>query len=421
MGLLDIWNEWKRNNQYSSTGFEDYTYTPGGTMDVPGQGDGFSTMLNRKDKPDQIFKNKKPELGNQIVQGGGAADISGEAAMFDDKGNYGKTNTGFVKIKDTDGKVKLLPANNKKVKQAGSDFVLTKQEAGKTPNLAKENMPSDPIVMGGSGTQQGDISFMQKLANMANVDFDKAMASWEDKGGFEGLMANPAFTMGLAFMQAGAEGKTLGAGALDNTLKAAGISQHYKNIIEARKMEPIQATTADIAEVKDMLKSINIEEGNWLENLISGPGAGAKYEAAVEEIAVQFQKEIREKQKALKEAGKSQIIRRTDQLKILERLVNSNIVRKKESFLSKIGITSGTLQKDIPGLARGGTAQAGKAYVVGEEGPEIIIPKSDGNVLTNDDSQIYAMLLAANPQLQKVSRQRAEKILRNRFPEYFEG
>ena len=158
-------------------------------------------------------------------------------------------------------------------------------------------------------------------------------------------------------------------------------------------MEPIQATTADIAEVKDMLKSINIEEGNWLENLISGPGAGAKYEAAVEEIAVQFQKEIREKQNDLKRQGKSQIIRRTDQLKILERLVNSKIVRKKESFLSKIGITSGTLQKDIPGLARGGTAQAGKAYVVGEEGPEIIIPKSDGNVLTNDDSQIYAMLL----------------------------
>jgi hypothetical protein len=419
MGLLDIWNEWKRNNQYSSTGFEDYTSTPGGTMNVTGQGDGFSTMLNRKDKPDQIFKDKK--LGNQIVQGGSAADIAGEAAMFDDKGNYGQTNTGFVRIKDTDGKVKLLPANNKKVKQAGSDFTLTKQEAGKTPNLAKDNMPSDPIVMGGSGTQQGDISFMQKLANMANVDFDKAMASWKDKGGFEGLMANPAFTMGLAFMQAGAEGKTLGAGALDNTLKAAGISQHYKSIIEARKMEPIQATTADIAEVKDMLKSINIEEGNWLENLISGPGAGAKYEAAVEEIAVQFQKEIREKQNDLKRQGKSQIIRRTDQLKILERLVNSKIVRKKESFLSKLGITSGTLQKDIPGLARGGTAQAGKAYVVGEEGPEIIIPKSDGNVLTNDDSQIYAMLLAANPQLQKVSRQRAEKILRNRFPEYFEG
>jgi len=71
--------------------------------------------------------------------------------------------------------------------------------------------------------------------------------------------------------------------------------------------------------------------------------------------------------------------------------------------------------------ARGGPIEQGKPYVVGEEGPEIIIPRSDGNVLSNDDSQIYAMLLASNPQLQKVSRQRAEKILRNRFPEYFEG
>jgi hypothetical protein len=69
----------------------------------------------------------------------------------------------------------------------------------------------------------------------------------------------------------------------------------------------------------------------------------------------------------------------------------------------------------------GGPVKAGKPYVVGEAGPEIVIPTSDGNVLSNDDSQIYAMLLASNPQLQKVSRQRAEKILRNRFPEYFEG
>ena len=30
------------------------------------------------------------------------------------------------------------------------------------------------------------------------------------------------------------------------------------------------------------------------------------------------------------------------------------------------------------------------------------------------------MLLAANPQLQKVSKARAEKIIRARFPEYFE-
>jgi hypothetical protein len=83
--------------------------------------------------------------------------------------------------------------------------------------------------------------------------------------------------------------------------------------------------------------------------------------------------------------------------------------------------TAGTVSKEPEFRMDGGPVESGKPYVVGEEGPEIIIPKSDGNVLTNDDSQIYAMLLAANPQLQQVSRQRAEKILRARFPEYFEG
>ena len=273
-------------------------------------------------------------------------------------------------------------------------------------------------------TSQGDANQqnLDFLARIAGVDMKQAQQTWKNKGGFEGLMANPAFTMGLAFMQAGAEGKTLGAGSLDNVMKAAGISSHYKKVLEARKMEPIQATSTDISEVKDMLKSINIEEGNWFENLIGGPKSGARYEAAVEEIALEFQKEVREKQAALKQAGKSQVIKRTDQLKILEKLVKSGKIQKKENFLNKIGITSGTLQdtSGTKGLARGGPMKAGKSYLVGEEGPEIVLPKTSAKVLSNDDSKIYAMLLAANPQLQKVSRARSEKILRNRFPEYFE-
>ena len=103
-------------------------------------------------------------------------------------------------------------------------------EFAKNNQIPKQDAkPSDPIVMGGSGTQQADdINFMQKLANMANVDFDKAAATWKDKGGFEGLMSNPAFTIGLAFLQAGAEGKSLGQGALDNVIKAGAVSQQYK-------------------------------------------------------------------------------------------------------------------------------------------------------------------------------------------------
>ena len=106
----------------------------------------------------------------------------------------------------------------------------------------------------------------------------------------------------------------------------------------------------------------------------------------------------------------------------MEDLIASGKIQKSESLLSKIGLTDATISKPIAGNRKhGGPVHANKAYIVGEAGPEVVIPKSDGNVLTTDDSQIFAMLLAANPQLQKVSKQRAEKILRARFPEYFEG
>ena len=105
----------------------------------------------------------------------------------------------------------------------------------------------------------------------------------------------------------------------------------------------------------------------------------------------------------------------------MNELVKSGKIQKNSAWFGGL-FTSDTLKNALPGeRAHGGPVEAGKPYVVGEKGPEIIIPTSDGNVLSNDDSQIFNMLLASNPQLQKVSRQRAEKVLRSRFPEYFEG
>ena len=101
----------------------------------------------------------------------------------------------------------------------------------------------------------------------------------------------------------------------------------------------------------------------------------------------------------------------------MNKLIKSGKIKKKKSWFGFL--TADTLSKPIP-RAEGGPVEAGKPYIVGEKGPEIVIPHSDGNVLANDDSQIFAMLLASNPQLQNVSRQRAERILRSRFPEYFE-
>jgi hypothetical protein len=223
-------------------------------------------------------------------------------------------------------------------------------------------------------------------------------------------------------MQAGAEGKTLGQGALDNVMKAAGISSHYKKIIEDRKQEPIQATTADIGEVKDLLQTMKVDEPNMWEKAlgwVKGDNVTAKYDEAAEQIAVEYQKEIALLEKANK-SGKPLVIDIPLKKRIIKKVLNSGKIKHKKGWFGPF--TKGTIQgtsKD-PFKAQGGPVAKGQPYVVGEGGPEYFLPKQSGKILSNDDSRIFAMLLTANPQLQQVSRTRAEKILRNRFPEYFE-
>ena len=81
-----------------------------------------------------------------------------------------------------------------------------------------------------------------------------------------------------------------------------------------------------MAETKDLLSKIGISEGNWFENVGSkiknffGKGGsknpGLAFDAAVEEISVQYQAAVRKKQAQLKAAGKPQILRMDDKLKI---------------------------------------------------------------------------------------------------------
>ena len=295
-----------------------------------------------------------------------------------------------------------------------------RQNQNVSPMQKKQSIYPDPITTGGQGTQQGDIGFLQRLSNLAGVDMDKAAAMWKDKGGFEGLMSNPAFTMGLAFMQAGANGKTLGQDALNNVVKAAGISAEFKDRIDARKQAPIQATAGDIAEVKGLLETMNIEDPSWIEKVVGkvkNENRQAMFDMAAEDIAIALQQEMARLQKANK-SGTPLVFNTRRKLEILKRLQKQGKIKKKGGTF----FTAATLETDvkIPSRAKGGPVKANKAYVVGEQGPEVVIPHSSGNVIANDDSQIFAMLLAANPQLQKVSKARAMKILRSRFPEYFE-
>ena len=295
-----------------------------------------------------------------------------------------------------------------------------RQNPNVVPMQKKQSIYPDAITTGGQGTQQGDIGFLQRLSNLAGVDMDKAAAMWKDKGGFEGLMSNPAFTMGLAFMQAGANGKTLGQNALNNVVQAAGISAEFKDRIAARKQAPIQATAGDIAEVKGLLETMNIEDPSWIEKVVGkvkGENRQAMFDMAAEDIAIALQQEMARLQKANK-SGTPLVFNTRRKLEILKRLQKQGKIKKKGGTF----FTAATLETDvkIQSRAKGDPVKANKAYVVGEQGPEVVIPHSSGNVIANDDSQIFAMLLAANPQLQKVSKARAEKIMRSRFPEYFE-
>jgi hypothetical protein len=316
-----------------------------------------------------------------------------------------KTNTGidFTSIGGTG------PLNQK----GGQILPSNPNYPGKVNQLQKQATYKDDIRRGGTGINQQNteqLGFLQRLSNLAGVDMDKAAAMWKDKGGFEGLMSNPAFAMGLAFMQAGAEGKTLGTGALDNVVKAAGISSHYKRIIEAKAGGVIEATEGQMDDIKSILGTMGISGPGWRRML---PGNQSEsYEQAVEDITIKVQQKVNKMKEDAKKSGKDIVVGSRLKKKIIQDMIDSGEISKKRVFFDK------TLEAKP--MARGGPIRANKAYLVGEQGPEVVIPKQAGKVLSNDDSQIFAMLLAANPQLQKVSKARAEKIMRSRFPEYFE-
>ena len=383
MGLLDIWSDWKRNNQ--GTVQDDFSGM---------NSDAMSPNLNTAGGIDNpSYKRKESPLIKDPI--------------FPEK--YVPPGQGKI-VLNPDGTNKVFP----------NEIQMFKPE--NQPQGTPVGKATDPITQGGTGVKFAeDQGFLSKLSNMAGVDMDKAAANWKDKGGFEGLMSNPAFSLGLALMQSSANGKTINQGILDNFVKSAKISAEFKDRIEARKQEPIQATQADIGEMKTMLERFKISDPNIWEkgfSWLKGENATADYDRAVESIAIEYQKRIASAQKNNK-SGKPLVIDSNFKEKILKDMLDSKQFKEKKGWFGPF--TKGTLEQKSVFKAQGGPVESGKPYVVGEKGPEIIIPTSDGNVLSNDDSQIFNMLLASNPQLQKVSKQRAERILKARFPEYFEG
>ena len=384
MGLLDIWQDWKNENQVKSSGFEDYLPTQGGTLDTAGgvnTGAGINATINRKSESPLI---KKPIFNTKMFPPGQGQAIIG-----------GKTINLPQSVLTPEAQQKQLDAIN-----SGNQL---------PPSLRNQVEGQNKL---GINEEQSKKFFGMTL--------DEIKSNYKDKGGFDGLMANPAFTLGLAIMQSSAQGKRIDENILDNFVKAAGISETFKKKL-ADRTSVIEVTEGQMNKIKNVLSTLNISAPSLRRTL---PGNQPEmYEQAVEDIAMKVQQKVNAKISEAKKSGKKIEVGNRLYKEIINEMINSGEIDRKGGLkIGNIQLIDYTLEaKPIAGnREHGGPVQEGKPYVVGEAGPEVVIPTSDGNVLSNDDSQIFAMLLASNPQLQKVSKQRAERILRARFPEYFE-
>ena len=300
-----------------------------------------------------------------------------------------------------------------------------RQSPLRNPNV--DPFKRDPLKrMSTMQTKQNELSQGLGLSNdqskrFFGMDLAGIQSQWKDKGGFEGLMANPMFTLGLGLMKSSATGQPISQSLLNNAVTAGAISGEYADRIRSRKQAPIEATAQGIEDTKQLLRTMDIEEPNFFERafgkIFKGENKQAQYEEAAESITIELEKEMQRLQKNNK-SGKPLVFDTAFKKKIIRRLVKEGKIKKKGGIR---GITKATVEtkSEDPFRQAGGPVTQNESYVVGETGPEIFTPKQSGNIISNDDSNVVNMLLEANPQLKNVSLDRATKILKNRFPDYF--
>jgi hypothetical protein len=255
--------------------------------------------------------------------------------------------------------------------------------------------------------------------------FNNAQKTWKDKGGFDALMSNPQFGIGLSLLQQASEGKTIGASALKAMVDGGIISDTYAKKIAARGKVTGPATAAQIEAVKAKLSASGLAgEPSYfqkIKDMFKGESTQAKQDMAYAEIY----KAAEQRAEADAKTGKKVNIDDYIEASALDYIrTKGQIGRAGTGISGERAVTKKTdefRQKAISGARQlGGPVAKDKAYLVGEVGPEVFIPKVSGKIISNDDSKIINLLLEANPNLKGISPARAEKILRNRFPDYFE-
>jgi hypothetical protein len=275
--------------------------------------------------------------------------------------------------------------------------------------------PNDIIKLGESKIGLNN-NQAQKFLGM---DMTQISETWKNKGGFEGLMANPAFLLGLGIIQSSARGKPIGSDIFDTAVKSGAVSAQYADRIRerAKVLEPITDDQRDT--VRAVLSESDIFEGSIgqkFKNFFKGKNTDALNRRALDEIYEEADKIA--KMESGSRGGKAIKLNRTHIEKAVRNLKDSGKLDLSEkNFLSRF--FGRGVQSKAEGLAKGGSVEAGKDYIVGEEGPEMFVSETNGTIINNDDSKVVSMLLESNPQLKNISRARAVKILKARFPDYF--
>jgi hypothetical protein len=280
----------------------------------------------------------------------------------------------------------------------------------------QSNLPLKPVTTNPIEKIATDKNLFQ---NIFGLDVSTMQKNWKEKGGFEGLMANPGFILGLGIIQSSAQGKSIGADLLNNAVKSGAISAQYADRIKERSklLEPITDDQRDT--VRAVLSESDIFEGSVgqkFKNWFKDKNTEALNRRALDEIYEEADK-IAKKEIGSK-GGKAIRLNRTHIEKAVRNLKDAGRIDLSEkNFLSRF-FGRGVQSKAEP-LAKGGPVEAGQDYIVGEEGPEMFVSETNGTIINNDDSKVVSMLLESNPQLKNISRARAVKILKARFPDYF--
>ena len=348
-----------------------------------------------------------------LTTGGGAGDLSGEAQIPQNVGQpiqSGVFQGSAPKVRSN------MPFGNTGTFVPNADYVnygISNNQLQNTQNKDQQSQPKKPD--NALNTIATNPNLFQRIFKMTPGE---ASERWKDKGGFEGLMSNPAFSLGLAMMQSGAKGEGISKSMFDNALKAGAVSDEYSKRIAARSelLAPITP------EQREEVEAVFSEDNYYGPDLIDKARTGnqkAKFREATDLVFDEATKIAKKQTKG----GKSIRLNRSHYRMALDRLVaNGTLTKRDPQFFGIRGGTimaTGGIKPNAPKKAEGGPVKANKEYIVGEKGPEMFVPQLDGNIINNDDAKVVNMLLESNPQLKSISRARAVKILKNRFPDYF--